>query len=171
MAQDHSIKGTRYYDCDICGMTYRITDTVLNSAGLRVCREHDIDKGEYRFAPSQSYNTNAPVYYDRKADRYYQLQTTSGVLNSVEIGHLGGFIPLKYTVLDKDRNIPYLLFFQYGQVHVKERVEGRRTPLLIDTQTGAKRQLFVKVLTSGYLSGVIVPMTSGEVGLSMVEVS
>lgn len=47
MSRDHTIRGIRYYDCDLCGITYRITDTQLNSAGLRVCKDHDVDEGEY----------------------------------------------------------------------------------------------------------------------------
>jgi len=173
MAQDHSIKGTKYFDCALCGITYRITDTVLNSVGLRVCKDHDVDKGEFRFAPSlYPYDSNAPVYYDRKVDRYYQLQVSSGVLNSIEIPHLGGWIPNKYIILDIDRSIPYWLYFQYGRLYLQEGVEGKRTPLLVDMQSGMKQQLFVRVLTSSIsASGTIIPMTSGEVGMNMMEVS
>lgn len=48
MSRDHTIRGIRYYDCDLCGITYRWNETQLNSAGLRVCKDHDVDEGEYR---------------------------------------------------------------------------------------------------------------------------
>lgn len=47
-------------DCDLCGITYRITDTQLNDAGLRVCKHHDVDVGHYRH-PSIFVSTAAPI--------------------------------------------------------------------------------------------------------------
>lgn len=38
MATDHQIKGERYYDCDICGFTYRESDTTIDKDGSRVCQ-------------------------------------------------------------------------------------------------------------------------------------
>jgi len=48
MSRDHRIRGERYVECALCGFIYRISDTALNDAGLRVCKAHDLDKGKYR---------------------------------------------------------------------------------------------------------------------------
>lgn len=37
MATDNSHKGERYYDCDVCGFTYRESDTTIDK-GSRVCK-------------------------------------------------------------------------------------------------------------------------------------
>jgi hypothetical protein len=47
LARDHSLKGERYYDCDLCGFTYRWSDTRINAGGLRVCTDHDLDIGPW----------------------------------------------------------------------------------------------------------------------------
>ena len=77
MSQDHTIKGERYYDCDLCGFTYRISDTIINSAGLRVCKNHDVDRGEYRFGRSGCQSTiwdrNIPTTWDNRLGHGYTL--------------------------------------------------------------------------------------------------
>lgn len=161
MAQDRDIKGIRFYDCDICGFTYRITDTHLNSAGLRVCYEHCSDKGEFRFRPPNPYDINSPVYYDTDADKYYQLRVNSGALYDIEIPHLGGWIPPQHIIYNYNMDLAYTLFFSNGMVYLREGVSefGKKTPLLVDAVAGVKKMLFVS--TSGLTSGV---------SLAMVEV-
>ena len=51
MARDHKIRGERYHDCDICGFTYRHSDTIIHKNGLRVCIYHCMDGGrDIKFA-------------------------------------------------------------------------------------------------------------------------
>ena len=58
MARDHAHTGERYRECDLCGFPYRKSELVLNTAGLYVCVHHDVDEGEYVFAPPASALTN-----------------------------------------------------------------------------------------------------------------
>ena len=71
MPFDHSIKGERYIDCDLCGYTYRYSDTTLNAGGLRVCREKCLDEGPWD-----------PVYRGYISKRY--TNSDLGVLITVE---------------------------------------------------------------------------------------
>ena len=41
------ITGQKLHDCDICGFTYRFSETGLNTAGLRVCFEKCFDIGKF----------------------------------------------------------------------------------------------------------------------------
>jgi len=44
MAFDKTIQGERYWECAICGMTYRQSDTVIKN-GIRVCKDCADDGG------------------------------------------------------------------------------------------------------------------------------
>ena len=55
---------------------------------------------------------------------------------------------------------------------MEERVEGKKTPLLVDTETGVKCQLIVQVMSSSYSnSGTIIATSGAQVGMYFVEVS
>lgn len=64
MARDHSLKGERYYDCDLCGFTYRYFDTRINRGGLRVCIYHCLDEGPWSsvYSPWLTNNEGATEY-------------------------------------------------------------------------------------------------------------
>ena len=149
MSRDHTIRGIRYTYCDLCGFTYRWSDTTLNSAGLRVCRFHDIDQGDYKYPPPQPYNQSLPVFYDNKINKYYQLQATSSYLQEVEIVNLGGVMPQPYVIPNLSTRVTYQLFLQGGFLKLKQGVNGKRIPPLIDTQTGESLQLIVNTTASG----------------------
>ena len=156
MARDHTITGERYWDCDLCGFTYRWSETVLNTAGLRVCRNHDVDKGEYRFAPVPPYDINSPVYYDKSMDQYFQLQSQNQVLVAVPIPHLGGLLPQPYIVVDFANHIQYQIIIDGGVLDLKPGINGKKAPVLVDTD-GSIQQLQVQNINGViglYLMGV-----------------
>ena len=39
MPHTHEITGEQYYECDICGFDYKESETIIDSAGFRVCLE------------------------------------------------------------------------------------------------------------------------------------
>ena len=158
MSRDHTITGERYIDCDLCGFTYRWSETVLNTAGLRVCRNHDVDKGEYRFAPVPPYDINSPVYYDSVMDQYFQLQSQNQVLVAVPIPHLGGFLPQPYLVADFANNKSYQLIINNGQMSIQSGVDGKKVPLLVDTEDGSLQQIQVQNV-AGNIQLILVGIT------------
>ena len=156
MARDHTITCERYWDCDLCGFTYRWSETVLNTAGLRVCKKHDVDEGEYRFAPVQPYDINSPVYYDKSMDQYFQLQSQNQVLVAVPIPHLGGLLPQPYIVVDFANHIQYQIIIDGGVLDLKPGINGKKAPVLVDTD-GSIQQLQVQNINGViglYLMGV-----------------
>ena len=159
MSRDHTITGERYYDCAICGFTYRWSDTSLNSAGLRVCKKHDVDVGEYRFAPVQPYDIGSPVYYDLVQNQYYQLQSQNQVIVAVPIPYMGGFLPQPYVVADFKNNKAYQLYVSGGQACLKPGVNGKKVPVLTDTVDGSIQQLQATPDTSGNIQLVLVGIT------------
>jgi len=126
MGRDHTIKGGKYYDCDLCGITYRYNDLVVNSAGLRVCRVHCLDTSDYRFRDPQAYDVTLPVFPITYFNKYYQLKLIAGILVAAEIPYLD-FIPITYIV--GGDNVYQLLMYG-GALYIKTGINGRRFPYL-----------------------------------------
>lgn len=144
MSRDHAIRGVEYTSCDLCGFIFRITDTILNSAGLRVCKAHDVDaRGEFMFAPPPLYSPG-PILYDYQTQKYYQLAINGGFLDAVEVPSLGGVIPIPYVAADSTRCISYQVSMQNGSLTIREGVNGKRIPPIMDSQTGVYRQIIVQ---------------------------
>ncbi len=144
MSHDHSIRGIRYYDCDLCGFTYRITDTTINSAGLRVCRFHDVDEGDYMYAPVQTYDPSRPTFYDVPANEYYQLRCTDNQLFTVGIPNLGGWIPPPYGAMNLSTGVMFQVVVTSGSLYIDNNgAQCRNIPPFTDTDTDEQQQLIV----------------------------
>ena len=121
-----------------------------------MCRNHDVDKGEYRFAPVPPYDINSPVYYDKSMDQYFQLQSQNQVLVAVPIPHLGGLLPQPYIVVDFANHIQYQIIIDGGVLDLKPGINGKKAPVLVDTD-GSIQQLQVQNINGViglYLMGV-----------------
>jgi len=145
MSRDHAIKGIRYYDCDLCGFTYRITDTTLNSAGLRVCYDHDVDQSDYKFFKRTSvFDPNLPLFYDKTNDSYYQLYSNALVLKAIMVEDID-IQPPVYMIGDYSANQIYQLVMDGGKLYIKEGVYGKKFPFLLDITLGTYQMLHVLV--------------------------
>ena len=168
MSRDHTHKGEKYETCDLCGFDYRISETSINSAGLRVCSNHDVDVGDYKFAPRHPYDINMPVLYDKDLNEYFQLGSENGLLVANPIGHLGGFLPFEYIVADWDRGIYHQLYMSNGEASIKEGTYGRKFPLIPDS-SGVSYQLKVISQPSSYSSLQVDPVENFTLGIDSVE--
>jgi len=138
--KDRAITGEKFYDCDICGFTYRISQTTLNSAGLRVCYEHCLDQGDYRFRTPLPYDIRLPILHDAVTDKYYQLKLSNKILVADEISNLG-YIPIPYVVIEVDGTV-YQLKMINGFLYCVSGVDGKRFPYFYDG--GEPYYLFVE---------------------------
>ena len=144
--KDRAITGEKFYDCDICGFTYRMSQTTLNSAGLRVCYEHCLDQGDYRFRTPAPYNIDIPILYDANEDTYWQLGLNGPFLVADEIPDLGGFKPGPYVVVDSASGVAYQLIMDNRQLFVESGINGKRYSLL-EYQSVVKQL----IMSLGYL--------------------